>query len=233
MNTEQDIDDRERSPSLASNRDGRVARWDSHRRVRRCQLLREARKAIHKLGPQASMEEIAQHSGTSKSVFYRYFTDKAGLSQALGEFLLAGIEPKIAQAAKSGSTPQDVVERMIDVYLTMVQRSPAIHEFVTTQAGLGWSRTTSDDAPTASLGHFADHIAALLISSLRSVPHGSEAAPMEDELMLDYWARAVVGMVNSVTEKWSRANAQGEGPPREVVVARLTQWILMPLQYGP
>lgn len=56
---------------------------------------------------------------------------------------------------------------------------------------------------------------------------------MDDELMLDYWARAVVGMVNSVTEKWSRANAQGDGPSREVVVSRLTQWILMPLQYGP
>ncbi|WP_165000965.1 TetR/AcrR family transcriptional regulator [Rothia uropygioeca] len=230
MNTKESLDERKDDSAPASSLDGRVTRWDTHRRVRRRQLLREARKAIHKLGPQASMEEIAQHSGTSKSVFYRYFTDKAGLSQALGEFLLAGIEPKIAEAARSGSTPQDVVQRMIDVYLTMVQRSPAIHEFVTTQAGLGWTRAEDDENPTASLGHFADHMAILLLGSLRSIPNGLNKTSIEDELVLDYWARAVVGMVNSVTDKWSRSNALGEGPPREIVVERLTQWILMPLQ---
>lgn len=179
------------------------------------------------------MEDIAQHSGTSKSVFYRYFLDKAGLSQALGEFMLAGIEPKIAEAALSGSTPQDIVERMIDVYLTMVQRSPAIHEFVTSQAGLGWSRGSDAGTPTESLGNFADHTANLLLDSLRSVPNGLSRSALDDVLLQDYWARAVVGMVHSVTDKWSRANAQGQGPPRHVVVRRLTQWILVPLEDSP
>ena len=44
-----------------------------------------------------------------------------------------------------------------------------------------------------------------------------------------YWARAVVGMVHSVAEKWSREYQQGHAPPRGVVVEQLTRWILAPL----
>ena len=230
MNTNEAVKTRKDASIESSAPDGRATRWQTHRKVRRRQLLREARHAIHKIGPQASMEEIAAHSGTSKSVYYRYFTDKAGLSQALGEFLLSSLEQKIVEAAANGSSPADTVHRMIDAYLVMVQRSPSIHEFVTSHAGSGWARLDGDEAPTSSLGLFADHVAHLLLASLRNVAQESGELSLPDDVSLDYWARAVVGMVQSVIEKWSRAYVKGEAPSREQTVDQLTQWILMPLK---
>ncbi|WP_160319771.1 MULTISPECIES: TetR/AcrR family transcriptional regulator [Micrococcales] len=230
MNTNDAVKIRKVPPAEADALDGRATRWQNHRKVRRRQLLREARHAIHKIGPQASMEEIAQHSGTSKSVYYRYFTDKAGLSQALGEFLLAGLEQRIVEAAANGSSPSDTVHRMIDAYLVMVQRSPSIHEFVSSHAGLGWARPDEGDEPTASLGLFADHVAKVLLDSLHNVAGELRGTELSDEVTQDYWARAVVGMVQSVTNKWSRAYVEGVAPPREQTVDQLTRWILMPLE---
>ncbi|MCP3424538.1 TetR/AcrR family transcriptional regulator [Rothia sp. AR01] len=217
-------------------RDGRSTRWAEHRAMRRIELLIKARGAIHQLGPAASMGEIAQLAGTSKSVFYRYFHDKQGLSQALGEFLLERLEGKISDAARRARDDRELVHGMVDAYLVMVQRSPAIHEFVTSYSGLGWSRTEESAAPTSSLGAFADHVASLLLQNFTDSEASSSlltgtlepGSPMRRE-GLSYWARAVVGMVHSVTEKWRHAQLEGEAPDRAVVVDCLTDWILAPV----
>ena len=216
--------------------DGRSTRWAEHRALRRVELLIKARSAIHELGPAASMGEIAQLSGTSKSVFYRYFRDKQGLSQALGEFLLERLEDKIAEAARRARDDRQLVHGMVDAYLVMVQRSPAIHEFVTLYSGLGWSRVEGAAAPTSSLGAFADHVAGLLLQNFADSEASASlltgALPPESPMRregLDYWARAVVGMVHSVTEKWRHAQLEGGAPERGVVVACLTDWILAPV----
>ena len=61
--------------------DGRSARWESHREERRRSLIKDSRSAVHRLGAAAPMEDIAAAAGTSKSVFYRYFGEKAGFSR--------------------------------------------------------------------------------------------------------------------------------------------------------
>ncbi|MEO6530290.1 MAG: hypothetical protein ABIN10_02735 [Specibacter sp.] len=42
--------------------DGRSARWDVHREERRRALIKAARRAIHHLGADASMEDIAANA---------------------------------------------------------------------------------------------------------------------------------------------------------------------------
>ena len=65
--------------------DGRSSRWQRHRAVRRIELITAARDAVAANGAALSMEEIATACGTSKSVFYRYFKDKAGVQKTLEE----------------------------------------------------------------------------------------------------------------------------------------------------
>jgi AcrR family transcriptional regulator len=46
-------------------------------------LLQAAQRAIHRDGPQISMDEIAAEAGITKPIFYRHFGDRRGLARAL------------------------------------------------------------------------------------------------------------------------------------------------------
>ena len=111
--------------------DGRASRWQSHREERRRELIKSARKAVHALGSDASMEDIAAAAGTSKSVFYRYFGDKAGLQQAVGEVVLSQMQRRIQEAAQSAQTPREGLFAMVSAYLQMAETSPNVYAFVT------------------------------------------------------------------------------------------------------
>ena len=123
------------SASAARRRvDGRASRWQSHREERRRELIKSARKAVHALGSDASMEDIAAAAGTSKSVFYRYFGDKAGLQQAVGEVVLSQMQRRIQEAAQSAQTPREGLFAMVSAYLQMAETSPNVYTFVTRHA---------------------------------------------------------------------------------------------------
>src|SRR3954452_5148838 len=114
--------------------DGRASRWQSHREERRRELIKSARKAVHALGSAAPREDMAAASGTSKSVFYRYFGDKAGLQQAVGEVVLSQMQRRIREAARGAQTPREGLLAMISAYLQMAETSPNVYSFVTRHA---------------------------------------------------------------------------------------------------
>src|SRR5690606_41652154 len=68
----------------AARVDGRDARWAAHRSSRRAELVRAARRAVHRRGPHLSLVDLAAEIGTAKSILYRYFTDKSDLQGAVG-----------------------------------------------------------------------------------------------------------------------------------------------------
>ncbi len=70
---------------MSATTDGRNTRWEEHRRERRKALVEGALDAIRTHGPRVGMDEIATAAGTSKTVFYRHFADRAGLHRAVAE----------------------------------------------------------------------------------------------------------------------------------------------------
>ena len=71
--------------------DGRSARWTEHRRARREQFVDAALEAARRTGPDLAMEDVARSAGVSKTVLYRYFTDKDELVDAVIERIFRGI----------------------------------------------------------------------------------------------------------------------------------------------
>ena len=111
--------------------DGRSTRWADHREARRADFVRIARRTVHHQGPDVSMEEIAAAAGTSKSIVYRYFSDKTGLQIAVAELVVGQIRDALEAVLQHVSTPREATSAMVAVYLEMIESSPHVYAFVT------------------------------------------------------------------------------------------------------
>src|SRR3954454_16703480 len=67
----------------APHQDGRRARWTEHRRARREDLVAAAVEAVRRVGPDLAVDDVARSAGVSKTVIYRYFSDKDELIGAV------------------------------------------------------------------------------------------------------------------------------------------------------
>src|SRR5215213_7481985 len=71
--------------------DGRRSRWTEHRRARREELVGAAVEAVRMAGPDFSVDDVARSAGVSKTVIYRYFSDKDELINAVLERISTGV----------------------------------------------------------------------------------------------------------------------------------------------
>jgi AcrR family transcriptional regulator len=200
--------------------DGRATRWQGHREERRRELIKAARKAVHALGSDASMEDIAAAASTSKSVYYRYFGDKAGLQQAMGEVVLGQMQRRMKEAAESAQTPREGLLAMVSAYLQMAESSPNVYAFITR---LSHGEPSAQDAIAASgaLGHFFESISAMIARPMR------EHLGAEKEALIDYWPTAAIGLVRNAGEMWLGSLASPAKPDQETMAARITDWLCL------
>ncbi len=207
-----------------TSEDGRSSRWQTHRTQRRHVLIKAARKAVHTLGYGAPMEDIAAAAGTSKSVFYRYFGDKAGLQQAVGEVVIGQMRDKLFEAARTSRSPRESLRAMVSAYLQMAQTSPNVYIFVTRTGTADALTEPGDPGSSAELAHFFQQITAMMEESMRTYldvqetpPALAEAAPL--------WPLAAIGMVRAAGERWISMPAGDRKPSQTQVTEQLTAWL--------
>lgn len=196
-------------------RDGRSARWDRHRTRRRRELIRAAREAVHALGPGASMEEIAAHAGTSKSVFYRYFGDRAGLRRAVAERVTEHVEQRLREAADTSPDGASALHRMVAECLAVAASSPAVYAFAITE-----SEQDAGGAPV--LGPFFERVSRVLADGLARALPDADASPSSP---LSLWPRGAVGLVRAAVEAWLGAPADAR-PDLDETADAVTRWLL-------
>lgn len=199
-----------------ATRDGRSARWDQHRLDRRRELVRAARAAVHEIGPRASMDEIAAHSGTSKSVYYRYFGDRAGLRHAVAERVTAHMERRLLEAAEDGGGGPTALHRMVEVCLTVAAGSANVYAFAVAEE--------DPTGPGTVLTPFFERVAHVLEEGLLRdlAARGRDLTPGSP---LTLWPRAAVGMVRAALEAWLAIPEQARPDP-SATARGIAGWLL-------
>jgi len=204
--------------------DGRSTRWEGHRVARRTELTHAARRAVHRRGPDLSMDEIASELGTSKSILYRYFGDKVGLQNAVGEAVVEAIRATLAQASEHAPTPRASLEAMVRAYLQMIEHSPSVYYFVTRNAPVANSVVKhSGDAPlTAQQAPLSDFMHSVV--GLVARPFAEEVGSY-DTAQVDAWAAGAVGFVTGTGEWWLSRRGSPTTPDAAHVAAQITAWL--------
>ena len=208
---------------MSTTTDGRSSRWEAHRQERRRTLVESAIRTIRARGASVGMDELASEAGTSKTVFYRHFSDRHGLYQAVAErvdeLILRDIGKVLGENTKRTGLsaldvdPRSVVRAAIDAYLQLVERDPEVYRFIVSAPIVGTSTGgNAAEVAASATGRMAGQISDLVAAAL--VERGNDPAPA----ML--WGQSMVGLVRAGADAWLAGTA-GE-VSREEVTAQLT-----------
>lgn len=154
------------------------------------------------------MDELATAMGTSKSIVYRYFGDKAGLQAAVGEAVLEEMARAFIAAAEGAGPPRERLRAVVEIYISMLASSPNVYRFVVRfdQAG--------------AISTFVTQVQRYLARLLREVLSDDGA----DLRLATPWAAGVVGFVRGVGEQWLTTDAQHR-LEAEALIDVITTWL--------
>jgi len=204
------------SSGTATAGDGRDARWDGHRNRKREELIRSVRRSVHRYGPGVSMDRISAEAGTSKSVLYRYFSDKEGLRAAVAEDVVRALREGIISAGRTATDPRAALLGMIEVYLSQAQASPNTYSFVV---------STSGDAAgevAASVDAVTEELVSLFQQRLPELLPGDDPG---SGWVSELWPTAALGLIRNAGERWLTEPASTRLPAPELA-RLLTGWLL-------
>jgi AcrR family transcriptional regulator len=203
--------------------DGRSSRWDEHRLARRRELVEATVRAIRVHGAGVGMDELAASAGTSKTVFYRHFTDRAGLYTAVAERVDGTILRGLARAAETGDAagPADagtesarpVIRAVIGAYLHLVEDDPEVYRFIVNAPIVPPGERPAGDVAAGMTGRIAAHVADLV---------GSGLGGRVDADTAHLWGVALVGMVRASADAWLADGGAGSGRSADDLADALT-----------
>jgi AcrR family transcriptional regulator len=156
---------------------------------RRGELLDAAERAIRRIGPKASMDEIAAEAGITKPILYSHFGDKAGLITALAGRVAGQLNRAVSDALSRTGEPSEVVSSTIEAFCTFIEEEPELYRFLVQTA----KHSTTPSGPRL-MTDIGSEIAVALGSGLRRAGADSGAA--------EPWAYAIVGMTFAGAGWW-------------------------------
>jgi len=198
--------------------DGRDTRWAQHRITRRRELVEHALRAIRRYGPGVGMEEIATQAGTSKTVIYRHFGDRAGLYAAVAQAVHAYILADLLRALRF-TDPADVGRLTADLasaYLALVERDPEIYRFVM-------------NPPTAEPVDPAAGLTTLIGNRIEAAIAARLAEQGQDPAAAATWGHGLVGFVRAAADRWMASDPR---PPADQIVGHITSLFVPALTAG-
>jgi AcrR family transcriptional regulator len=173
--------------------DGRRARWTEHRRVRREELVDAALEAVRRAGPDFAVDDVARQARVSKTVIYRYFSDKDELTDAVLERISSAVLlPRLlGELAAPRTDDRARLHAVIAQFVAVIEEEPSLYRFAYAHAG----RSGRPDLVAATEREIAQALGWLMGQRLVAAGRPGEPAMT--------WAYGVVGMVQLAAHWWS------------------------------
>jgi AcrR family transcriptional regulator len=173
--------------------DGRRSRWTEHRRARREDLVVAAVEAVRAAGPDFAVDDVARSAGVSKTVIYRYFTDKDELVDAVLERISTVILlPRLlGELAVEHADDRAGLRAVIAAFVSLIEDEPELYRFAYAQTG----RSGRADLVATTEHEIAEALAVVMSARLTDADRPAGAART--------WAYGVVGMVQLAAHWWS------------------------------
>jgi AcrR family transcriptional regulator len=167
--------------------------------------LAAALDVIRRVGPTASMDQMAAEAGITKPVLYRYFGDRDGLIAAVAERFSDVLAARLDQVLSGppSENGEGLIRAAIGSYVAFIEEDPALYGFLILQAPLG------GPAIVAVIDRVAGSIERVLRETFEAA--GLDTRPTTT------WAHGVVGMVHLAGARWARQ----PDVPREQLVGDL------------
>lgn len=189
--------------------DGRALRWAGHRDQRRAAFVAAALDVIQRVGPGATVDQIAGELGVTRQALYRQFTDRADLDAAIAveaaDQLVAAVMPHLDL---SGDIPDSVRSGLV-AYVDYVSSHLPVYRFVRAHEASG------------AVERARDTLRSKVAAVARDYLMGAGAA---DAVLADVFATGVVGMADAVVGRWLE-DPEG-GVSRDVLVDHLVQMVM-------
>jgi AcrR family transcriptional regulator len=192
--------------------DGRAARWEGQREKRREEFVEAALAAIVLYGPGASIEQVADHLGVTRTKLYRYFDGAADLHHSIarraGEMLTA----KQTLVWDVPVSLMQLVRASVSMHVRWRLEHPNLYEYLA-------RHPLSDEADGVSAisevnRAVAHNLAKVIAAYYRTL--GIDEGPTTS---LSFGA---IGFIESAVTHWLKDPA---GLPRKEFVTQLTGWM--------
>src|SRR3954449_5434154 len=147
-------------PGVSAPPDGRRARWTEHRRARREELVAAAMEAVRVAGPEFAVDDVARAAGVSKTVIYRYFSDKDELVDAVLERIsTAVLLPRLlGELAVERGDDVARLRAVVAAFVQLIEDEPALYRFAYAHAG----RSGRADLVAATEREIAEALGAMM-----------------------------------------------------------------------
>ena len=171
--------------------------------------MEAAIRAVHRLGPNASMGDIAAEANLTKPVLYACFKSKSGLGRAILEHYLTQIRQEALNAMGGERSQRAIVRAIVVPLVAFVEREPDVYRFLI--VALGTCASTRSPSLFGTLDMLADQLSVGFDTAFKR--SGANPRPAE---MLAY---SVLAATLASVEWWDRR------APRRTSFEEITDWI--------
>jgi AcrR family transcriptional regulator len=192
--------------------DGRTARWSGQRDKRRAEFVEAALEAIVQYGPQASIEQVADHVGVTRTKLYRYFDGAADLHHSIARRASDMLTAKQTLVWDGPVSPMQLVRATVSMHVKWRIEHPNLYEYLA-------RHPLSNEADGASA---IDEVNRTVAKNLAEVIAAFYRTLGIDERPATTLSIGAVGFVESAVTHWLKDPA---ALPRKEFVTQLAEWM--------